>query len=76
MAIAYGAIYVIPINCVLSRVQWIQEHQDAKVILLDYINTDANQADLLTKGLMAERTWQLRQLMGLQRRTGAANEEG
>lgn len=52
------------------RAQWIREHQDAKVISLDYINTDANRADLLTKGLTAERTRQLRKLLGLTRRDG------
>ena len=47
------------------RAQWIREQQDAKVISLDWIETNHNRADLLTKAVTAERTRQLRQLLGL-----------
>lgn len=56
------------------RAQWIREHQDAKIISLDYINTDSNRADLLTKGVTAERTRQLSRLLGLRRRRGEDNK--
>ena len=49
------------------RAQWIREHQDAKIIVLDYVNTNANRADLLTKSVTAERTRQLRNLLGLRK---------
>jgi hypothetical protein len=50
------------------RAQWVRENQDARIITLDYVNTCNNRADILTKGVTAERTQHLSQLLGLKRR--------
>jgi hypothetical protein len=52
------------------RAQWISENQDACIISLDYIPTNDNKADLLTKSVTAERTRQLSRLLGMRRRLG------
>jgi hypothetical protein len=57
------------------RAQWIREHQDAKIIQLDYIKTDDNQADLLTKNVTGKRTRQLRRMLGMRSREPKSNSE-
>nr|ADE10054.1 rve superfamily protein [Tremella fuciformis] len=49
------------------RAQWIREHQAGGLLELKYTPTDSNRADILTKTLSAEKTRQLRQLLGLER---------
>jgi hypothetical protein len=56
------------------RAQWIRENQDARIITLDYISTDDNKADILTKGVTAERTRQLRRMLGVRKREGEEGE--
>ena len=50
------------------RAQWIRENQEAKLISLDYVHTDSNRADLLTKIVTADKTRQLSNLLGMKRR--------
>jgi hypothetical protein len=50
------------------RAQWVRENQDARIISLDYISTEDNKADLLTKSVTAERTRQLSKMLGMRTR--------